>query len=317
MSELDPALERLHLCGFEDAEGFPNYGPMAVSALEQLGHAALITGLVDVYVPRLPDWPEAKPAVTAAQTQRQGDSARAADRVEAYVSRLALAPWAGVLDEVVAQRCVGDAASPVCPHAWVRLGYAVRNLERLETSVRLRELAFSLVGLLRPTASQAGGVAAQEEAWLPGIDDAAAEDLAAQLGALSIEGAARYLAHPDQRVQLALGITGPAAIRALLPFLSAACAARAVASLSMGLAAKLPSDHALGRSAAHEDLEVLRCAEDPSEVRYRAACSVHEQAIVTAESALREEDFTGSPVLRRAAADAALRSSPPGYREWR
>ena len=42
MSNLDEALERFHLVGFEYAGGFANHGPMGAEALESLGHQALI-----------------------------------------------------------------------------------------------------------------------------------------------------------------------------------------------------------------------------------------------------------------------------------
>ena len=54
MSNLDEAFERFLLVDFEYAGGFANHGPMAVEALESIGHQALIPAFVDSYAPRLP-----------------------------------------------------------------------------------------------------------------------------------------------------------------------------------------------------------------------------------------------------------------------
>ncbi|MFT5442540.1 MAG: hypothetical protein ACI8W3_001584, partial [Myxococcota bacterium] len=53
------------------------------------------------------------------------------------------------------------------------------------------------------------------------------------------------------------------------------------------------------------------------ETRYRAACSIHEHAILMAEACLREDATAPDRLLRLAAADAALKLAPAGYQEWR
>ncbi|MCP5042113.1 MAG: hypothetical protein GY944_13870, partial [bacterium] len=147
MSELDPALERLHLCGFEYGDGQPNYGPMAVSALAWLGHASLTTGLLDVYLARLPDLDEGHVIEPDVQRSRLGHIGHAADWIATFEERLARAPWSEVLAEAVAARCEDAASPPLCPHAVVRVGYAIRNLEHEQSATRLRELAFGLAYL--------------------------------------------------------------------------------------------------------------------------------------------------------------------------
>jgi len=52
--------------------------------------------------------------------------------------------------------------------------------------------------------------------------------------------------------------------------------------------------------------QVLAAENAPDEIRYRAACSLEEHAIKLAEACLREYALRPDPVLRRAAADAAL-----------
>ena len=54
MSNLDEAYARFLLVDFEYGDGFSNHGPMAVEALESIGHPALIPAFVDSYVPRIP-----------------------------------------------------------------------------------------------------------------------------------------------------------------------------------------------------------------------------------------------------------------------
>ena len=54
------------------------------------------------------------------------------------------------------------------------------------------------------------------------------------------------------------------------------------------------------------DAEAERLAEDPAEIRYRAACSFEEHAIKFSEACLRENALCPDPALRIAAADAAL-----------
>ncbi len=315
MSELDPALERLHLCGFEYGDGQPNYGPMAVSALAWLGHASLTTGLLDVYLARLPDLDEEHAIEPDAQRLRLGRIGHVADWIATFEARLAKAPWSEVFSEAVAARCEDAASPPLCPHAVVRVGYAIRNLEHEQSATRLRELAFGLAYLFARVEAKID--ASAQGAWAERIEGASMDALAERLGEISLEGAERYIANPERRAAVAPGVTAPCALRTWLPPLSSQSAARALISLLIGLEAQLPRQLEVRRSDENEDLEVVGCAQDPSEVRYRAACSMHEHAIVTSESCLREEAFTTSAVLRRAAADAAVRLSPPGYREWR
>jgi len=52
--------------------------------------------------------------------------------------------------------------------------------------------------------------------------------------------------------------------------------------------------------------EIERLAGSTAEIRYRAACSAEEHAIKMAEACLREDSLRSDPVLRLAAADAAI-----------
>jgi hypothetical protein len=54
-----------------------------------------------------------------------------------------------------------------------------------------------------------------------------------------------------------------------------------------------------------------RLAEAPAEIRYRAACSLDDHAVKLAEACLREDAAAPDPILRLAAADAALHLGGP------
>ncbi|MBW2387495.1 MAG: hypothetical protein JRG89_03585 [Deltaproteobacteria bacterium] len=320
MSELDDGLERLHLCGFEYADGVPNYGPMAVEALESLGHAALISGLLDVYVPRLPDLVEGRPLRDDERSSARGRFEHAADWLASYEQALERAPWPEVLVE--AAEAVAEASEdPDAPgptlHGLIRVGHAVRSLSRDDNPLRRRELAFALA--YWTARKEPGGESAKHDQWVDrfGPVPEEAEALGRWLSAVCLAGAERYLSSPEHRVSLSLGVMAPSAFRSLVPHVPTRLWQPLLIALLSSLEASLPAQVREQTADELEDREVERCAESPSEVRYRAACSVHEHAIMMAEVCLREDAFAADATLRRAAADAALRLSPPGYREWR
>ena len=321
MSELDHALERLHLCGFEYADAVPNYGPMAVEALESLGHGALIAGLMDVYLPRLPELSEGQPLRTGEREAARGKLDRAADWLASYEQALIGSHWSNVLAEAFAPTGDRLATAQVGPHALVRLGHAVRSLTREDNLLRRRELAFALA---YSAASCVPRDAAADVAQLgcggPADEDEAQTgptDMGRRLSAVCLRASERYLEDGSHRAELCTGVVAPSALRFLIPHLPASGLAQVVASLGSGIKAPHPLPSPAPIAEASQALEVARCAESRSEIRYRAACSVHEHSIVMAEACLREEAIAPNTTLLRAAADAALRLSPPGYRDWR
>lgn len=319
MSELDDALDRLHLCGFEYADAIPNYGPMAVEALERLGHAALIPGLLDVYAPRLPVLTEGRPLREDEHARARGRFERAADWLASYEQALARSPWSAVLAEAakaIADQSEDPAAPEVGPHGLIRVGHAVRSLSREDNRIRRRELAFALAYLSARSGPAGPRVKGEEWAARTGRIPAQPEALGQWLSSVCQRGAERYLADPDHRATLALGVVAPSAFRFLIPHLPAQVSKQILISLLSCLECSLPAQVRERTSDEPEDLEAEHCARSPSEIRYRAACSVHEDAILMAEACLREDALAPNPSLRRAAADAALRLSPPGYREW-
>ncbi len=322
MSELDYALERLHLCSFEYANAQPNYAPMAAEALESLGHAALISGLMDAYLPRLPALQEGQPLRADEREAARGQLDRASDWLASYEQALVGSTWSGVLAEAFAQVGDGLAETQLELHALVRLGHAVRSLSREDNPVRRRELAFALAYLAagcQPSAKAREND--QPDPWVGRAQGIPAEDNADVIGellsAVCLDAAERYLADAVNRASLSAGVVVPGAFRFLIPHLPAPTRQLVLVSMISRVRDSLPVQNPNRGAEVSEDCEVARCAESPSEIRYRAACSVHEHAIVMAEACLREEALDPNATLLRAAADAALRLSPPGYQEWR
>ncbi len=320
MSELDDALERLHLCGFEYADAVPNYGSVAAEALESLGHAALISGLLDVYAPRLPVLVEGRPLRDDERPGARGRFEHVADWLASYEQALGSSPWREVLVEAaeqVVEASRDPAASGPALHGLIRVGHAVRSLSRDDNPLRRRELAFALAYW---TARRGPGhPAAEDDEWPAryGPVPQHAEALGHWLSKVCLSGAERYLSSREHRVTFALGVMAPSAFRFLLPHLPAQLSQPILIGLLASLEASVPRPVRERKSDEPEDREVERCAESPNEIRYRAACSIQEHAIMMAEACLREDAIAPDATLRRAAADAALRLSPPGYRAWR
>jgi hypothetical protein len=303
VKDLDEALERFHLCGCEYGDGIPNYGPMAVESLEVLGHGALVIGLLDVYAPRLPPLVEGSPLGSGERSGALGRYERVGDWLATYERELAESDWRAVVERALEVLAAGVDATAI--HGLIRLAHAVRGIETEENEHRVRELAFGLAywsARFSPTSATDTKVPpARSES------DAGGDALAAA----SLSGAERYLAEPDARAAFSLGVTGPSALRILSPHLSEQ-------SLQLALVGTLAScPRQTGGAPPQPDPEVARCVESLDEIRYRAACSIHEHAITMAEACLRENAINPHATLRLAAADAALRLSPPGYQEWR
>jgi len=129
----------------------------------------------------------------------------------------------------------------------------------------------------------------------------------AWLSALCREAALAYLAHPGQRIAYAHAVTVPSALRLVLPFAPDDRTRRAL--LTAGFQAALALHAVSGDAGAKPpelDAQVAALAASVDEIRYRAACSLTEHAIKLAEALLREDRIAPDPLLRLAAADAAL-----------
>ncbi len=344
MTNLDEAYARFLLVDFEYGTGFANHGPMAVEALEAIGHPALIPAFVDSYAPRIPVARPGRDLPPEARAAALGQPGRAPDWAAHFEAALATGDWRETALPVVTGLLSGLSAA--AGHGLLRTVHAMRALEREDNPVRRRELARGLAywsATWRPLPGEPGRQAAggtpDPAAFLRGIPQlagcersaetfvaslrrldarpdfrAACEQLAlpapaevdAFLGAVCRAAAALYVAHAEARIAYVHTVTIPSAVRWLVPRLAPADAPRAAFHALQAVAAF----HALLGSTparAGVDDEVARVAESWDEIRYRAACSLEEHAVKMAEACWREDRLGPDPILRQAAADAALR----------
>ncbi|MET8688439.1 questin oxidase family protein [Streptomyces sp. NPDC004732] len=170
---LDEALQRLHASGPERLGRLTNHAPMAVEALAARGQSRAVHRWLDLYAPKLEEFPAAVEPVTDANwASALGDTRRAADWI-AYFRReigkggeIGEQPWREVLAlwwPRLLPGLYGGSSHPV-----IRVGHAVRTLEEGgATGPRLDELAHGL-GYWAARHHPLTGVAV-----LPGADSAA------------------------------------------------------------------------------------------------------------------------------------------------
>ncbi|MGW4159539.1 questin oxidase family protein [Streptomyces sp. NPDC004788] len=144
---LDEALQRLHAHGPERLGRLTNHAPMAVEALASHGQARAVHRWLDLYAPRLEDFPSAVEPVTAANWRAAlGDPRRAADWIAHFGRELADRPWRDVLAEWWPRLLPGMYGGST--HPVIRVGHAVRTLLAAgpadPTAPRLAELAHGL-----------------------------------------------------------------------------------------------------------------------------------------------------------------------------
>jgi len=342
VTELDLALARFHQGRFEYGGGLANHGPMAAEALEALSHEALIPGFAEVYAPRLGEAPKGEPIDpdrrdAALGNGADGDWAATFDRLGEEAS------WRELLVQWLPALIPGLFAAAT--HGALRTAHAARGAGRRESPERAREVGLGLgywashyrvlpgrpgsspeagLGPARliaslepvPLAERAPGFFDDAVGVLDGREDFAraiarldldAGDPSEMLSELCAAAAGLYLAHPEARIAYAHCVTAPSALRLLAGFVERDVLRAAVGHAVQAVAA-LHVTHVLRDVDAAPDptSEVLRLADRPDEVRYRAACSAEEHAIKLAEACLREEAIRSDPRLRLAAADAAV-----------
>lgn len=343
MTDLDEVLERFHLAALEYGPGLSNHGPMAAEALVELGHSSLLTGLVDLYAPRLLPFEPGAPLGTSERSAARGDTARSSDWVATFEAELAAGDWREVLGSALTELAPGAFAAAA--HGLLRVAHAARALEREVTPVRLRELAFGLgywAGHYQELPGDAGARGDRDavavlqafepvpaelrtpglffdaavkvlDDYAPYIDAVESADLSACsssvfISALCEEGARLYLANPQARVAYAHVVTAPSALRLVLDYADESTRivlGGAAYQTALALHAVSAASAAAG-SEVEVDEEVQRITDDLAEVRYRAACSLREHSIKLTEACLREHAISNSAIFRQAAADAAV-----------
>ncbi|MFD4631201.1 questin oxidase family protein [Streptomyces sp. NPDC058284] len=141
---LDEALQRLHTTGPERLGWLSNHAPMAVEALAARGQSGSVHRWLDLYGPRLEEFPASVEPVTDADWPAAlGDPRRAADWITYFGREIEARPWRDVLATWwprLLPGLYGAATHPV-----IRVGHAVRALERGGANEpRLAELAHGL-----------------------------------------------------------------------------------------------------------------------------------------------------------------------------
>lgn len=149
---LDEALQRLHTSGPERLGRLTNHAPMAVEALAAHGQSRAVHRWLDLYAPKLEEFPAPFEPVTDANWQAAlGDPRRAADWIAYFGREIEARPWRDVLAEWwprLLPGLYGSAAHPV-----IRVGHAVRTLEESEA-----EAGSGQAGSGQTASGQPGGV---------------------------------------------------------------------------------------------------------------------------------------------------------------
>lgn len=140
----DPVESALRLLRDRDHAIFSTHGPMAVEALEALGHAEQAPTWAEAYRTREGLEPiPSQPALTdAALDGALGDSRRRAAWVARMDAELAESAWPEVVRRWLPRLL--PALSCEAAHGVIRLAHAVRSLRRRETPARRHELAEAL-----------------------------------------------------------------------------------------------------------------------------------------------------------------------------
>ncbi|MFB6548570.1 questin oxidase family protein [Streptomyces sp. NPDC056405] len=141
---LDEALQRLHGSGPERLGRLTNHAPMAVEALAAHGQAGSVHRWLDLYAPKLEEFPSVVERVTAANWRSAlGDTRRAADWIGYFGREIAERPWRDVLTEWWPRLLPGLYGGST--HPVIRVGHAVRTLLADDgTEPRLTELSHGL-----------------------------------------------------------------------------------------------------------------------------------------------------------------------------
>jgi hypothetical protein len=341
---LEEALERFAPTGPEFAGGLANHGPMAAEALVTLGRSDSIERWVDSYRPRLGPAPARRDPIRPTEWQDAlGRIDRVGDWTLLFERQLAEEPWPSVLSTWAGRLAPGLVGAAT--HGLIRTGHAARNLARKDTPLRRHELAEGLAywaaryyrlpetgGGSRGTRRPSEAIAEVER--VPVDDQVRSGMITHRLSPLSgfapFRGVADMmdtsgdpsvllsdLTHTFARIYLGQtqtgigvitfihGVTGPSAVRLLLPHVAAPVQA---SLLRYAWQAAAGFYAALGRPPATPAATgKLPSADDLTD---RAVANGDEHAIKFTEACLREHALLPRPVFLEAARDATARLRP-------
>jgi hypothetical protein len=336
---IDSALELLRDCGPE-FHRLSNHGPMAAEALLTLGRDDAVVGWVERYRERLQPHPEPTDPIDADTWQQAlGDFQRVGDWRVFFDREIAEHGAAATIATWVPRFIPGLAAAGF--HGIIRTAHAVRSLQSGQTELRLGELAEGLAfwaaryqtmpgapspaggglppeqALARvpklPEEKRVRGLVSDELASLDGfdafrsvIDLVDTSDAQRCLSQITSTFARVYLANADHAgFSFIHALTGPSALRLLLPSLDESEWPRAV-QYAWQAAAGLYAVAARAPGVERDPVDI-----DDDELIDRAVATRDEHAIKFTEACLREERLAPDPVFRAAASDLASRLRAP------
>jgi hypothetical protein len=336
---LDEALIRLAGTGPEFGAGLSNHGPMACEALTRLGRGDAIGSWLDRYRPQLEEAPErGRPLGPDEWRGALGSSRRYPDWLALFEGLLAGSPWAEVVATWGPRLLPGVMAAAT--HGPIRTAHAARALSVADTGPRRHELAAGLAywastyqplpGTPVPSGLLAVNQALEQIPVLPAdaraegpiykqvakVDEVAgfAQAVDALAAPISVDDALSeltqamagwYLANREHDpIAFVHGVTAPAALRLLLPYLPASDHPAAFAYLWQACAA-------LRSACAVEGPHQLTPdgVADPEVLADQAVEIGGAHAIKLTEACLREHAHNPRPVYLHAAADVSRRLS--------
>jgi len=317
-SPLDEALEQLAFAGPELKNTNSNHAPMAIEALCTLGRGRAVQPWLERYRDGLlPRPPRVQRIGRTEWATALGQPRRVGDWFELFGNELSEEPWRAVLERWVPRLAPGIVAAAL--HGVIRTGHAVRAIAFEDTPPRRRELADGLaywaaeyqvlpsrarqaqaalpstaiarVPMIPPaergTFASLTGALGQLDAFEPFAETLTAvdprRDPTAFLGDLTATFAHVYLGNArDFLTSIAFihTVTGPAALRPMLPYLSAPAAHVALAYVwqaaaalyaTFGSSTQLPSVRE-GKTAAADLVDRAVACGDEHAIKFTAAC---------------------------------------------
>lgn len=205
---LDEALQRLHTSGPERLGRLTNHAPMAVEALAAHGRSGAVHRWLELYAPKLEEFPSPVEPVTGDNWREAiGDPRRAADWIAYFGRETGERPWRDVLAQWWPRLLPGMYGGST--HPVIRVGHAVRTLlSGEETEPRITELAHGLgywaarhhpttgIALLPPAQSDTAAAALDA---VPPIPDRDSGGFPARLGRVAgLPAWAARVSDPDE-----------------------------------------------------------------------------------------------------------------------
>ena len=338
---MEAALERLAKTGPEYHGRLANHGPMAAEALVVLDRPDAVVPWVDFYRPRLHEHPSGTHAIDPKQWREAlGEGSRVGDWIVFFDRRVEEQPWRLVLAEWVSRLSPGIIAAAF--HGVIRTAHAARSLEAQETPPRRRELAEGLAywaatynelpeskqrvaGHRMPSQAIADVQAVPAEkrmsygnivdrlspldtfAPFAGVADLVdpTGDSSAFISNLTETFAAAYLVNVQRGgsvITYLHGVTGPSAMRLLLPHLDTSARTEMLRYGWQGAAGVYAASGGVPGAPAPEE-----AAGSFDDLIDRAIATRDEHAIKFTEACRREHALNPKPVYLAAARDAVLR----------